>query len=216
MKNRNYQIILFILATLSISNITIAAKLKKNDYIKNKTEKSVVLFDVNWGRKWACGQFENAQLLSLTFEKLGVAVEKHNKYSKIELKTPSRAFAKLNFKNYGFLVEPGEYAFSGWAVKAAKSTTDVGTFKATRRDLVTGEVNFGGTFEVQKDEIIFIGNFFLDCYQSPIPWRYYPDGKEAFEFLKEEYSNKYKFIDKDKIQFRLLKTSNFGQPYELQ
>jgi len=191
MKKINYQTILLLLVTFFISNFTFAAKLKKNDYIKNKFEKSVVLIDVNWGRKWACGQFENAQLLSLTFEKLGVAIEKHNKYSKIELKTPSRAFAKSNFKNYGFLVEPGEYAFSGWAVKAAKSETDVGTFKATRSDLVTEEVNFGGTFEVQKEEVIFIGNFFLDCYRSPIPWRYYPDGKEAFEFLKGKYSNKY-------------------------
>lgn len=215
MINGKNLIILFLFGGLVISKAASSAKLKKSDYIQNQTEKSVVLLDVNWGRKWACGEFENAQLTNLSFEKLGIEEGEHNKYSKIEIKTPSRAFAKPVFKNYGFLVEPGKYIFSGWSVKVAKSTTDVAYFKADKNDLVSDEENLGGSFDVEKGETIFIGLFFLDCYKKPIPWRYYPDGRKSFEIQKNRYIKKYKFLDKDKIQFQLLKTTTFGRHYEI-
>ncbi len=215
MINKKHRAITFFISTFLVGNPAFSAKLKKKDYIQSQAEKAVVLFDVSWGRKWACGQFHNAQLTHLAFEKTGVKETDHTKYSKINIETPSKAFAKPKFINYGFLVEPGEYIFSGWSVKAAKSTTDVGYFKADKNDLTSEDGVFAGSFNVKKGETIFIGLFFLDCYESPIPWRYYPDGKESFEILKNKYSKKYKFLNKDDIQFRLLKTTSFGQPYEL-
>lgn len=215
MKSIKQLVIIQIIGTLVFSNLAYSAKLKKKDYLKNKVEKAVVLFDVNWGRKWACGQYENAQLTNLTFEKVDQKENKHNKYSIIELKTPSKLFAKPMFIHHGFIVDPGTYAFSGWAVKVAKSTSEVGYFKAKRSDLINGNAYIGGSFTVEDGEVIFIGSFFLDCYQSPIPWRYYPDGKKSFEAQKDRMTKKFKFIDKDTIKFRLLNTTNFGQNYQL-
>ena len=198
-----------------MNNVVSSANLKKKDYVINQDEKGVVLLDVNWSRKWACGQFENAQLVSLNFEKIDVVSKNHNKYSTIRIKTSSKLFAKRRFINYGFLIEPGEYAFSGWSLKAAKSESDIGYFKAEKSDLIDESNLLGGSFNVNKGEIVFIGNFFLDCYEkNPIPWRYYPTNKAGFELQKAEYRKKYKFLKNRDIQFRLLKTEHFGLNFE--
>ncbi|EAU54850.1 hypothetical protein [Mariprofundus ferrooxydans] len=191
-----------------------AAELKKNDYLKKSNEMGVVLLDVNWGRRWGCGSFENAQLASLKFEKVPVG-EQQGKYSKIFLESPSRLFVDNKFLSYGFMVKPGKYAFTGWSVKAARSVRDVGYFRAGRDKLVNGGSYPGGTFEVAANEVIYIGNMFLDCLQTPIPWRYYTEGKDNFLRHEEQYKTKFKFLKGREITYRLLDTRYFGSPYSL-
>lgn len=174
----------------------------------------VVLADVNWGRQWKCGSFENAQLENLKFERIPLD-KKHDKYSQIILESPSRLFVDNKFIGYGFMVKPGRYALTGWSVKAAKSVHDVGYFNASRDQLVKGDDYPGGSFEVGANEIIYIGNIFLDCLQTPMPWRYYTEGKENFHKQAEQYKAKYKFIKDRTITYRLLDTKYFGTPYSL-
>jgi hypothetical protein len=192
-----------------------AAKLKKRDFVKLADQMGVVLLDVNWGRKWACGDYENAQLVSLRFEKTSRRPDEHDKYTEIVLKTPSRLFVNPVFLNYGFLVEPGTYAFTGWSVKVAKSATDVGLIKATRKELVEGGEFYGGTFSVGASEVIYVGNFHLDCYYSPIPWRYYTADKNDFADHIDQYKDEFKFLQDTKVEFRLLETENYGTSYVL-
>ena len=192
-----------------------SAELKKYDYVKHSDEMGVIIVDVNWGRQWGCGKFENAQLERLKFEKFPLDDKGHDKYSEIQLESPSRLFVKNQFHSYGFLVNPGKYAFTEWSVKVAKSTREVGYFNAGRDKLVDGSNYPGGTFEVSANEIVYIGSIFLDCLQTPIPWRYYADGKDAFLRHIEEYKKKYKFIKDREIKFRLLDTKYFGEEYSL-
>lgn len=39
-------------------------------YRQKRLEQGVVLLDVRWGRQWPCGQYQNAQLISFTFDKI--------------------------------------------------------------------------------------------------------------------------------------------------
>jgi len=192
-----------------------AVELKKNDYVKKSNEMGVVLVDVNWGRQWGCGKFENAQLASLKFEQVPLDDEEHDKYSEIKLESPSRLFVKKHFLSHGFMVKPGKYAFTEWSVKVAKSVREVGYFNAGRDKLVDGNNYPGGTFEVGANEIIYIGNIFLDCLQTPIPWRYYTEGKEKFLQHVEQYKTKFGFLKDREITYRLLDTKYFGSSYSL-
>jgi len=182
MKFHKSKFIYSIVCALFLNAILVqATELKKSDYIKKSNEMGVILIDVNWGRQWNCGGYENAQLESLRFENVSLEGEAHNKYTEIKLESPSRLFVKNHFLNYGFIVKPGKYAFTEWSIKDAKSVQDVGYLKASHDEMVDGEIYHGGTFEVGANEIIYIGNMFLDCLQSPIPWRYYTEGKANFK-----------------------------------
>lgn len=44
----------------------------EDSYLNNKATNGVVLMDVNWGRRWSCGGYEYAQLISLAFDKLPI------------------------------------------------------------------------------------------------------------------------------------------------
>jgi len=186
------------------------AKLEKRDYSRLSDEMGVVLLDVNWGRQWNCAGNENAQLVSLRFENVSRKPGEHSKYTEISLKTPARLFVNSVFLNYGFLIEPGTYAFTEWSVKVAKSVNDIVFMRASREDLVEGDVYHGGSFTLEAGEAIYIGNFFLDCYHSPIPWRYYSEGKDSFDRHIGEYKDKFKFLQGTEIEFRILETENFG------
>ncbi len=155
-----------------------AAELTQKNFENRSNEMGVVLIDVNWGRQWGCAQYENAQLESLLFENISLNEVEQNEYTQIKLESPSRIFVDKQFINYGFIVEPGKYAFTEWVVKVAKSGRNVGYRKAGREQLVEGNEYHGGTFEVGAGEVIYVGNMFLDCYYSPIPWRYYTEKRK--------------------------------------
>ncbi len=105
-------------------------KLKSRIYKKNKDSMGVVLLDVNWGRAWNCGGFENAQLTNLVFDKIPLTNSQADKYSSIRLKTPSRLLVDPEYRSYGFIVHPGAYALTGVTIKAARSVNDVGYLRA--------------------------------------------------------------------------------------
>ena len=72
-----------------------------------------------------------------------------------------------------------------------------------------------GTFTVKAGELVYIGHFGLDCYKEPTIWRYYPEGREGFDSYKQVIKKQYPFLDVDKMEFRLFKTSKLGRDYEL-
>ena len=191
-----------------------AAEVSPRAYEKHRGEMAVVLLDVNWGRYWNCAGYENAQLISLRFENTARAPGDHSKFTQIKLASPSRPSASPQFESYGFLVEPGTYALTEWSVKAAKSVSDVGYLRAGRDELVENDIYLGGTIDVEAGEVVYIGNFYLDCYYSPIPWRYYTEGINAFERHAGEYKARFRFLDNATIKYRLLETDNYGTPYD--
>jgi len=200
---------------LLLPAVAAAEKLRERSYEQRAAEMGVVLLDVNWGRRWNCPGYENAQLVSLGFEKTSRASGDNSKDTEIRLQSPSRLSVDFAFLNYGFLVEPGAYAFTEWSVKTAKTMSDVGYRKAGRNELVEDGLYLGGTFAVGAGEVIYIGNFFLDCYYSPIPWRFYTEGASDFEAHVRQYKAKYEFLQDVTVEFRLLETDNYGTSYTL-
>jgi hypothetical protein len=209
--------ILYLIAIIlcyMLSNPSWATALDSDNYKEEGKAKGTILLAVNWGRKWKCGAYENAQLEKLDFHLIPDNNSQSDETS-ITLDSPSRLFVKPTFLNYGFLVKPGKYALTEFSVKVAKSTTDVGYFKAGKDKLVIDGDPKGGTFNVKAGEVIYIGHFFIDCYKEPIPWRFYPEGKEAFNGYVKSIKNELDFLNDANIKFRLFDTTNFGNPYEL-
>ena len=191
-------------------------ELTEKSYEKNKNTMGVVLVAVNWGRQWQCGKYENAQLERLRFERFPDNGEIKDEFSFLELKSPSRIFVDPIYRNLGFIVKPGQYAFTDFSVKVAKSVRDVGYINAKKEDLIKDNLPpEGGTFNISAGEVIYIGHFFLDCYYEPIPWRYYPNGRDNFNEYVTEFRKQYKYLADKEIIFRLFKTKHFGIEYEL-
>lgn len=207
------RVALFWLASPLACSTATAAELDKRGYQRHADTMGVILLDVNWGRQWLCGGYENAQLMSLGFERVPVE-EGASEHASFELTTPSRAFAKSEFRNHGFLVEPGTYAFSSWSLKVARSVRDVGYLGRSRADMITGDNYLGGTVEVAAGEVIYIGNFFLDCLEQPIPWRYYTEGEAERAAHMAEYQRRFRFLRGQSIEFRLLDTDSYGTAAE--
>ena len=120
-------------------------KLTKKNYEKSGNEKVVVIYGVNWGRKWGCAGFENAQLQSLTFSRIDAGSNSFDGET-IALKTPSILFVDDVFNSHAIIVDPGEYALIGFDIKAAKSVRDVGHFIAKSKDLFKDGKAVAGTF----------------------------------------------------------------------
>ncbi len=188
--------------------------ISKENYLLNKETNGVVLLDVNWGRRWGCGNHENAQLISLAFDKLPMKNIKKEAEPSLVLHSPSRLLVDPVFSNYGFSLKPGEYAISAFSIKVADSMSKVGFLTAKRDKLYKDGKPVGGTFIVKPNETVFIGNFYLDCTYGPTLWRYHSNGKEAFEEQVKQYQNSFPFLDLSEVKFRLFKTNEFGNDYE--
>lgn len=50
----------------------------------------------------------------------------------------------------------------------------------------------------------------IDCYDSPIPWRYFSELGPAFEAHAAEYLSEFKFLEDTLIQYRLMDTEIYG------
>lgn len=187
----------------------------KKTYQAGIADNAVVVFDVNWGRHWNCGGFENAELMKLEFDRMGGPPKAADAKSDFVVTGPSRLTRTLRFLNYSFILPPGEYALSGISIKVARSISDVGYLNAKRADLIRDGKPEGGTFTVAAGEIVFIGNFFLDCQTGPMLWRYYPETKENFQKQVAEYRAKFPFLEVDRFRYRLFKSKFFGLDHEL-
>jgi hypothetical protein len=190
-------------------------ELTEASYAESATSKGVVLVQVNWGRQWKCGGFDNAQLQRLTFSRLPLPKGAAPSVD-LEFSIPSTLFAKNVFIPHALLLEPGEYALTGFDIKVARSLFDVAHIVGSAGDLVKAGVPLGGTFTIGKSEIVYIGEFGLDCLQQPIPWRYYKEGgRREFEEYIAGFYDVYPFVKKSQAKWRLFSTQMFGQPHEL-
>lgn len=178
-----------------------------------KADLGVILVQMNWGRTWKCGQFENAQLQALTFEKSPID---STESVSLELETPSKLFVDNKFLPYAFVVQPGEYLLTAFDVKIARSTTDVAHIKGSKDNLIKDGKSIGGSFTVNPGEIIYIGHFGLDCGAEPFLWRYYIDGRAEFEKYIDGFRQKFPFVKNVPVQFRLFSTQMLGNPFSLQ
>ena len=187
----------------------------KDVYTQSKGSNGVVLLDINWGRWWGCGGRENAQLITLAFDKIPINTLEKDAAPSLVIHSPSRLMVDPVFVNNAFSLDPGEYALSAFSIKVADSGNKVGFLTADRSRLYKDGKPIGGTFTVKPGETVFIGNFYLDCAYGPTLWRYYPEGRADFENQMEEYKASFPFLDISDVQYRLFKTKEFGHDYEL-
>jgi len=210
--------IVLLLALLGISAPTLAQLTEATDEALKAVgaNKGVILLDVYWNRVWGCGRFENAQLRSLTFERLPLAPSGAAPQSTLTLENPSRLAPPQRFVPYALLVEPGEYDLTGFEVGFARSRSDVGSTTAARTSTIENGRSRLGSFSVSPGEVVYLGNFAVDCYRDPIPWRYYTPGKADFAKHLEQYKAKYPGLKPESVVYRLFQTTELGSPYELQ
>lgn len=221
-KIMHFLINLILILSLILSAISVNADeykptkvVTKKYYLKNYLHEGVVLLDINWGRIWSCGGYENAQLVNINFSKYNNENYSFSKKPELSINTPSKAFSRKNFKNYAFMLPEGEYALHSFSIKVAQSIKNVGYLSLTPDQLLKDQKPLGGFFTIKKNESVFIGNFFLDCAYEPTLWRYHSDGIKAFEDQVSEYKNSFPFLNLDSVSFRLFKTTEFGHDYEL-
>jgi hypothetical protein len=189
--------------------------ISQSTYLQNRDTNGDVLFDVNWGRYWGCGAHENAQLISIAFDKLPMESLANEAVPALVLHTPSHLFVDPVFLNYGFSLEPGEYAISAFSIKVADSVSQIYFPTAHRENLYNDGNPIGGTFTVNASETVFIGNFYLDCTYEPILWRYYSEDRDAFEAHVAQFKSSFPFLKDNDVKFRLFKTNEFGHDFEL-
>jgi len=177
-----------------------------------KAELGVLIIQVNWGRAWKCGQFENAQLQSLTFTKSPI---ENSESIALDLEAPSKLFVDNKYLPYAFVIKPGEFVLTAFDVKVTRSMSDVAHIKGTKSRLIKNGKPVGGTFTVKPGEIVYIGHFGLDCGAEPFLWRSYIDGREDFEKYIGDFRQKFPFVKQVPAQYRLFSTQYFGYPFVL-
>lgn len=177
-----------------------------------KADLGVIIVQVNWGRRWRCGRYENAQLQALSFTK--APVDGAGPIS-IEIETPSKLFVDNKFLPYAFVIQPGEYLLTGFDVKIARSRTDVAHITGTRDNLIKDGKPVGGSFTVGPGEIVYLGHFGLDCAAEPFLWRYYLDGRAEFEKYIGGFREEFPFVKNVPVQYRLFSTQALGNPFSL-
>lgn len=192
-----------------------STEVKADSYAQNKENLGVVLLDARWGRQWGCGRFENAQLVSFSFDKIPLSAKPDDAPADLAIGTTSLLAVSPKFESYALLVPPGEYALSNFKIKIAQSVSNVGYWVANRSHLIKDSKSLGGKFSVAPGETVYIGNFALDCYENPSLWRYYANGQDGFKRQLSDYKTKYPFLDLTNVKFRLFETDTIGRSYEL-
>jgi hypothetical protein len=196
--------------------VGISTEVKADSYAQNREKSGVVLFDARWGRQWQCGKYENAQLISFSFDKTPLSAKPDDAPADVTIGTTSIIAVSPKFESYALLLSAGEYALSNFKIKTAKSASNVGYWIASRSHLIKDGKPLGGKFSVAPGETVYIGNFALDCYyENPTLWRYYAQGKDGFKQQLSDYKAKYPFLDLTNVKFRLLETNTIGRSYEL-
>lgn len=177
-----------------------------------KADLGVLIIQLNWGRVWKCGQFENAQLQALTFTKSPIDTPEP---VSLDLETPSKLLADKKFLPYAFVIQPGEYALTDFDVKVARSVTDVAHIKGSKDNLIKDGKPVGGTFTVNPGEIVYVGRFGLDCGAEPFLWRTYIGNREEFEKYIGGFRERFPFVKQVPVQYRLFSTQQLGYPFAL-
>ena len=71
------KVLILAVSVLLASCVTTTQSYKPSDEVSKKAytynkEYGVVLISVNWGRRWNCGGYENAELISIGFDLLPI------------------------------------------------------------------------------------------------------------------------------------------------
>jgi hypothetical protein len=202
----------YVIAILTLPALAIAAEPVNLSADTYKSDLGVLIIQVNWGRTWKCGQFENAQLQALTFTKSPIETSES---VFLDLETPSKLFVDNKYLPYAFVIQPGEYVLTAFDVKVARSVSDVAHIKGSKDNLIKDGKPVGGTFRVNPGEIVYVGHFGLDCGAEPFLWRSYIDGQEDFEKYIDGFRQKFPFVKQVPAQYRLFSTRLFGYPFVL-
>jgi TPR repeat protein len=176
-------------------------------YSQQKDAMGVVLLSVNWNRRLQCSGFENAQLLSLSFDQLPSS-RGDDAPGDIVIEGPPTGTV-----DYAFVAAPGAYALSGFDIRVAKSARDSGGFRAARGRMIRDGASADGGFDVRAGEVVYIGDFSVECRRRPIPWRSYPDGPAEFQEYLGRIKSQFPVLDLGKAQFRPMVTKQFGSIY---
>lgn len=207
--------ILLIIVLLLIAG-TLAAEhgqaLSESGYRAARSELGIVVLEVNWGRRWDCAGYENAQLQKLEF-RAGSTTGFTGR--RLELETPSKLFVDDEYLPLAIMVEPGTYAITGFDVKTARSVSDIGHWIADESDLIEGGRAIGGSFKVGAGEIVYLGHFTLDCDDSVMPWRLYLGNREEFERYVARFREWHPYTADVDVEFRLFDTDRLGTPFVL-
>jgi hypothetical protein len=207
MMMRKIGFLIFIFILLANNVYAEYYKLTKKSYEGFKDEKAVVIYGVNWGRHWGCGDMANAQLISMTFSLIDPKSDSKGK--DIVLKPPFSLSNKNVSRSYAIVVDPGKYELTGFDIKMTNLSKDIRHLKADKGDLIGNDNSDAGTFIVHPREVVYIGHFGLDCSGTPIFWRYYIE-KDDFEEYVDQLKEKYKFLFNKEISYRLFETTKFG------
>lgn len=203
-------------ASVQIENeVGLSNEANAESYANNKEKLGIVLFDARWARQWKCGKYQNAQLLNFSFDKAPISEKPDDAPADIKIGTANRVSVSPKFESYALLVPPGEYVLSNFKIKVAESSLNVDYWVASRSHLIKDGKPLAGKFNVKAGEVVYIGNFALDCFAGPTLWRYYANGKDGFESQLLDYKAKYPFLDLTNVKFRLFKTETIGRDYEL-
>lgn len=188
--------------------------LSEDGYAAAAGELGVIIFEANWGRRWNCGSYENAQLQRLTFTSRSPESDEFDGIE-LEVETPSRLFVDNEFTPMAIMVEPGTYALTGFDVKVARSMSDVGHYLGTKKELLPDGQPWGGTFSIVAREIVYLGHFGLDCGDEVIPWRYYLTERQGFESYVDGFREVFPFTASTDVEYRLFETESIGRAFAL-
>jgi hypothetical protein len=188
-------------------------ELTEKAYAAEGQRRGTIVLQVNWGRVWHCGKYENAQLQQLSFSRL--PLDPADRGSNDVRLTGSKLTAPNAYRPYALLIEPGEYALSEFDVKVAASVTEIGHAHGDRSTLIKDGKAMGGSFSVAPGEIVYIGHFGVDCGGEPMLWRTYVEGRGEFDRYVLGFHKRFPFTKDTPVVFRLFATDVFGKPYDL-
>lgn len=187
-------------------------------YAGQRSAKGVVLVGVNWGRTWACGAYQNAELRIFAFDRMPTTKKSNEEGADIVLHTGPNLLRRQEYIGYALLVEPGEYALAGFAIKVMpdKLVSDTPQYwVAGRSDLAKYGADRGGRFSVAANETVYLGHFDIKCTAAgPKLWRVRAKEGEDFAAYLADLKRKYPFLELKQTQYRLFQTTEFGHQYD--
>lgn len=192
------------------------AELTAAAYIAESSSKGVVLLDADLGRYGKCGGNETAQLRRLTFSRMPLTDIGADSPADAEIAGPILpSAAHRGMRNYAFLLAPGEYAMTRIEIRVTQSMSKIENLFLGPEQLVSNGVSKAGSFRVSAGEVVYVGNFKVDCAPPLTLWRYYTEGRKNFAEHISEYQKSFPFLKLDNVHYRLFETRTIGAPYEL-
>jgi hypothetical protein len=169
------------------------------------------LLHIDWARKWGCIASENAQIQELEFTRMISDGSGGLKPTDLTLTFKNGLLTNNGFQGYALLLDPGIYALSGVELKKES----VRRYKLGADQLIKEGKAVGGSFDVAAGEIVYIGHFAVDCGPEAMVWRFYINGRAAWERYLVDVHKQLPYTKDAPVAYRLFATESFGFPYSL-